>query len=98
MGVLLVLIAVCSLTISVVTRYSSSESAPVYKAGTLHNLCSPEGIRQRLTKAAASWLPPVISAVILTPPASYSRPVSSRPRVQSRIFAAILYNRPPPRS
>ncbi len=95
-GALVILIAVCSLTISVATRYSSSEGTSVRKAATLQKYRSPEARRQHLTKAAASWIPPVIDTVILKPSNSGPRVVSSVPPVAGALFANTLYNRPPP--
>jgi hypothetical protein len=97
-GVLVILIAVCSLTISVATRYSSSEGTSVSKSATLQKYRSPQARRQHLTKAAASWGPPVIDAVILKPANSYPRVVLSVPPVAGALFANALFNRPPPRS
>ncbi len=93
---MVVLVAVCSLTVSVATRYCSPQSVSVSKVASLHKQVSPEGRRQRLTKSAASWLPPVIDAVILKPRSSYRCVVSAVPDVPGALFANTLYNRPPP--
>lgn len=91
-----VLVAVCSLIVSVATRYSSTgdPSSTTVKAFRTHAL--PEAKRQRLAKDAADWMPPVICFSLLQSPPSYPRIAPAGPPLPERLFEESLYNRPPP--
>src|SRR5580658_4578554 len=94
---LVVLLAVCSLTINVTTRYCSTESALASASG-LHKYSSPEASRQRLTKDAATWIPPVVRALVL-PASSFSLQVApASPPLPALLLEISLHNRPPPSS
>ena len=93
----LVLLAVCSLAVSVATRYCSPES-PSYAGKTLHRHSSPEQSRQRLTKSTANWISPVVCSVALQAPSSYPRLAPAGPPIPNLVFEKSLYNRPPPSS
>jgi hypothetical protein len=87
--------AVCSLAVSVTTRYCSPETAP---SSAVKARCgsSPERGRQRLTDDAANWIPPVIVSSPLEEPASYPPVAAEKPAVADPSFASLLYYRPPP--
>ena len=91
-----VLMAVCSLAVSVATRYSSPETAPASTVKASRCYSSQEHGRQRLTKDAANWVPPVIVAWLLQEPASYPQITVETPAVANPSFASVLYYRPPP--
>jgi hypothetical protein len=91
-----VLLAVCALTISVTTRFTSSEISPTSTATTVRKHLSPENIRQRLTRDAATWLPPVVGCVSLQLPAVYPRIAPTALPLRNSFFETSLYNRPPP--
>ena len=93
-----VLAAVCSLTVNVATRYSSSwdVSAPTVK--TVQARTTPEAKRQRLDKDAANWAPPLVCLDVLRFPSSYPRIAPSGPPILSPLLEENLYNRPPPSS
>lgn len=93
---LVVLVAVCSLVVSVATRYSSTgeASSSTVKVGQIH--ASPEAKRQHLAKDAADWIPPAIPFSVLQPPTSYPRIAPSGPPMPGLQFEESLYNRPPP--
>ena len=95
-GAVIVLVAVCSLTVSLATRYysPSDDSSPIIKA--FHSNVAPDAKRQRLTKNAANWMPPLLGVTVLQIPTSYYRIVPPRPPVRSLICDKSLYNRPPP--
>ncbi len=93
-----VLVAVCALTVSVATRYCYSAGSSTYAGNTLHKRTSPEQTRQRLTKNAAKWVPPVVRVVVLQVPSSYPRIAPAGPPIPSLLFEEKLYNRPPPSS
>jgi hypothetical protein len=95
-GAVIVLVAVCSLTVSLATRYYSprDDSSPIVKA--FQSNVAPDAKRQRLTKNAANWMPPIFSFTVFQIPSSYYRIVPPRPPVRSLICDKSLYNRPPP--
>ena len=95
-GAAIVLVAVCSLTVSLATRYysPSDDSSPIVKV--FQSNVAPDAKRQRLTKNAANWMPPILSFTVFQIPSSYYRIVPPRPPVRSLIFDQSLYNRPPP--
>ncbi|HWW13720.1 MAG TPA: hypothetical protein VN310_03575 [Candidatus Dormibacteraeota bacterium] len=93
-----VLVAVCSLTVSVATRYCSPLGTSSLTMKTVQTHTSPDAKRQRLTKNAANWVPPVVCFDILQSPSSYPRIAPAAPPIPSLFFEENLYNRPPPSS
>ncbi len=95
---LVVLVAVCSLTVSVATRYSSplNPSSPAVKTVRTHT--TPDAKRQRLAKNAADWAPPLVCFDALRSPSSYPRIAPAGPPIPSLLLEQSLYNRPPPSS
>jgi hypothetical protein len=94
----IVLLAVCSITVSVATRYCSTESSSAYTVNTLHKHSSRETSRQRLTKEAISWIPRLICSAVLQARPSYPRITPVDHPVLVANFDKSLYNRPPPRA
>ena len=92
----LVLFAVCCLTASVATRYTSypGTSTKIGTAVQKHVLPVPK--RQRLIKDASAWMPPVVSPAVFQAPSSYPRIAPAGPPILSLLFEENLYNRPPP--
>ena len=93
---LVVILAVCSLAVSVATRYTA---APAHAGGattTVEKHVAPEPGRQRLLQNAATWIPPVVCSVFFQVPLSYSRIVPAGPRIPTLLLEENLYNRPPP--
>src|SRR5579863_5769503 len=91
-----VLVAVCSLIVSVATRYSYTWDAQstTVKAVQIHT--SPEAKRQRLAKDGADWMPLVIHFSLLHSPRRSPRIAPSGPPMPGLQFEESLYNRPPP--
>jgi hypothetical protein len=91
----LVLVAVCSLTVSLATRYylPGDSSSPTVKTIQTHQ--SPDAKRQRLTKNAANWMPPALSYTVLPVPSFYIKTATAPPPVRSLVCDESLYNRPP---
>jgi hypothetical protein len=93
----LVFIAVCSLVVSVATRYcfgpSELSTATVKVA---QKQVSPQVKRQHMTKNAADWVPPVISSAMLQAPSYYPRFAPAAPPIPNLLFEEGLHNRPPP--
>jgi hypothetical protein len=94
----IILIVVCALAVSVATRYSSDARASASRSKSLHQHSSPEFGRQRLTKDAAAWVPPVIISTALLTPSFYPRVSPAGPPIDGLQFEKSLYNRPPPSS
>jgi len=95
---LVVLVAVCALTVSVATRYSTPWGSSSSTVNTVQIHTSPEAKRQHLAKDAADWMPPVICFGLLQTPSSYPRIAPAGPPIPSLLFEESLYNRPPPSS
>jgi hypothetical protein len=93
---LIVLMAVCSLTVSVATRYSTPSTGQSPTVKTLRTQVSPEGLRQRLAQDAVTWMPPVVLLSVLEAPSFYPRTAPAGPPVPSLLLEESLYNRPPP--
>lgn len=96
---LVVLVAVCSLAIHVATRYGSVQAAASQASVAVqksNSFSSHEPGRQRLTKDAANWLPPVLAWVNSHQPAREPRTVAVDPAIPNLTFDSSLYYRPPP--
>lgn len=92
----MVLLAVCSLTISVATRYSSPETAPTPASKSVQKQVSEEPGRPRLTTNAATWMPPLVVSTVLYVPAPHRRVTVTSPAIPNPSFVSSLYYRPPP--
>ncbi len=90
--------AVCSLSVSVATRYSSSwdVSSPTVK--TLQAQTTPEWKRQRLAKDAVNWVPPLVCFDVFRSPSSYRQVGPAEPATPNILLEESLFNRPPPTS
>jgi hypothetical protein len=93
-----VLIAVCSLAVSVATRYNSVHADSSTSITKIYKHVAPEPGRQRLLKTAATWMPPLVSRVVLQAPSSYPRIAPAGPPIPGILLEEKLYNRPPPSS
>jgi hypothetical protein len=92
------LAAVCSLTVSVATRYTSAWNVSSPSVKTVQAHTTPEAKRQRLLKDAANWVPPLVRFDVLGSLSSYPRIAPAVPPRPIFLFEASLYNRPPPSS
>jgi len=92
----IVLLAVCSLTVSVATRYSQDPTTLCGAAKTIQKLTCQQPRCQRLLKNAAVWIPPAVSSHIPRAPKSYPRVTPAEPGLSNLVFEESLYNRPPP--
>lgn len=93
---MLVLVAVCSLAISVATRYCAPEYLSPAKTTVTHKHASSEQSRQRLTQSTANWLPPVVQDDTLESPSEYQSVTPVQPVFISPFLGQSLSNRPPP--
>jgi hypothetical protein len=91
-----IVLAVGSLTLNLATRYYSPWDASSITVKSFRTHAAPDAKRQRLTKNAATWMPPVSSFSALQVPGSYLSIASVQPAVRSLICDKSLYNRPPP--
>ncbi len=101
---LLIGVAICSLTLSLATRFSIPVPAQMNALGShvqvvksVDNL-SGEPNRQRLDRDSTRFAAPVVSCTCLEPPVLYLPAVPSEPLRSSDILSLIFYNRPPPAS
>lgn len=93
---LVVMVAVCSLTIRVATRYGASTGSGISSVQAVHKISVHNPGRQRLDNNAASWMPPTFCAAMLdfpTAEACQSPELEVIPRLS---YESNLYNRPPP--
>ena len=92
----IVLLVVCTLTISVATRYSSSQAPAdeTLTAAQPHHSSTP-GL-QRLLNNAATWIPPVAETAVFHDPGHYPHITPSDAPISSVLLERNLYNRPPP--
>jgi hypothetical protein len=91
----IVLVAVCSLTVSLVTRYTAPLGISSRTAKTLRISGAAAAKRQHLAKDAVDWMPPVIRIRLLVP-SSFSSTVAIDAPVLNCFSEQSLYNRPPP--
>jgi len=92
----IVLLAVCTLTISVATRYSRSQGPAdeTLTAVQTHHSSTP-GL-QRLLNNAATWIPPLVETAVFHDPGYYPHIAPSDSPISSVLLERNLYNRPPP--
>ncbi len=90
-----ILLAVCSITISVATRYSVPGKNDS-KVITVRNHVETEPARQRLLNNAASWMPPAVGSAILPLSRSFTRIAWTGPPEAKVFFEHSLFYRPPP--
>lgn len=95
---MVVLTAVCSLTVSVATRYSSSWNVSATAVKTVQANATPETKRQNLDKDAAKWVPPLVGFDALRSPSAYRQTAPAEPPTQNILLEKSLFNRPPPSS
>ena len=91
----IVLVAVCALTVSVATRYGSPVASDA-RVSVVQSQSSWEPGIQRLLNNAATWIPPVITYVLLQDLDHSPYVAPSRLIFRSVLLESDLYNRPPP--
>lgn len=95
----MVVIAVCTLTLSVVTRYSVPGNAASLAGKIVRTAQTPLGAeakRQRLAKGAPLWATLIVFFGGLRPPTFYPKVSPAEPALTIPCFHQCLYNRPPP--
>ncbi len=90
----IIVLAICSLTASLATRYSA-EGSEVQNVAAVKSQ-SPDVHRQRLLSNALQWTAPVASFTLFQPPRSSVFAVSVVVPSTNLSSESWLYNRPPP--
>jgi hypothetical protein len=92
---LLILAAICSLTLSLATRFSVSLQTHAHTAKSFESQSS-EPKRQNLDRQAAGFARPFIESEFFEPIIVFSKVIDPVVLSSSHIFSPGLYNRPPP--
>jgi len=92
----LVLCAVCMLTVRVATRYCYTHGASESRAASVLKHRQPQSGSQRMTKSSLVFAPPAVRSAVLDTPTSYPRVAPAGPPLPGLMFDESLYNRPPP--
>lgn len=95
---LVVIVAVCALTVSLATRFVFFDNPPMLGVTTVHHHVSAPPSRQRLIGTATAWNAPLTRTSLLDSTCSYRRMAPTGPRMLCILFEKSLYNRPPPSS
>jgi len=94
---LLVIAAICSLTVCVATRFSLSLSAPGRMVKSM-DLRSGSSKQQHLDQDDTRFIQPVATAIAVEPVVLYSSVTPPEPPRYRADFVIVLLNRPPPYS
>src|SRR5579863_2259555 len=93
-GAIIVLFAVCTLTVRVATRYCFS-SGLSNSTVTVQKHASPRSAHQqitpRLTKTAPAWMPPIVRSAVFYAPSFYPRVAPAGPPLPGLVFEESLY-------
>jgi hypothetical protein len=97
-GIAVVLLAICSLTVSLATRFTSlsPEVQSEVRKGTTVKSQSLDAQRQRLLSNGLQWTAPASSFTLFQPPRSSVFAVSVVIPSTNLSSESWLYNRPPP--
>ena len=91
----LIVIAICSLTVSLATRFwASSRSHTQIVKSVDHRPLDPK--RQHLNKDASRWVAPSAAFSVIAPASIETRLAPAGPLLPKHVFTDTLYNRPPP--
>lgn len=88
-------VIICSLMLSLATRFCISTTAHVHSVKSIENR-SIEPKRQHLDGDAIRWVAPVADPVFLQPVALCPREITPESLPPTHVFDESLYNRPPP--
>jgi hypothetical protein len=92
---LLILLAVCSLTLSLTTRFSLAVTAPAHGAKSADSR-SGEPKRQHLDQDNIRFACPVETSPCMWPVEVFRQVIPTQPTTSSYDLSESLYNRPPP--
>jgi hypothetical protein len=91
----LIAVVICSLTLSLATRFCNLVSSSVHTAKAVDRQ-SVDPRRQHLNRDASRWFPPVVGATFLERIAVPLQIEPADPLLPTDTFYETLYNRPPP--
>jgi hypothetical protein len=93
----LIVLAICSLTVSVATRFWASSTSQSQTVNSVaHRSVDPK--RQHLNKDACRWVPSSATFSVFAPAEIETRLAPAGPLLPKHVFSDSLYNRPPPSS
>lgn len=92
---LLVMVTICSLTVSLATRFCVPVSSQAHAVKSTDSRCG-EPNRQRLDRDSVRLAEPVARRSWLEPEVHHSDVIPSEPLHSSDILSVVFYNRPPP--
>ena len=90
-----VVILITAMTVGLATRFSTPPTSQLPNSKLIVSR-SPEPQRQHLNSDAIRWLTPVASASLFNLVTLHVRITPAGPLIPDHLFAAALYNRPPP--
>jgi hypothetical protein len=93
----LIVIAICSLTFSLATRFWATSDSPSHTVRTVDRR-SVEPKRQHLNRDAIRWAAPAADFSIIEPAPIEAALALAGPPLPKHVFSDSLYNRPPPSS
>jgi hypothetical protein len=94
---LVIAVAICSLTVSVATRFWSVSNDQSHIVRSIdHRSVEPK--RQHLSKDATRWVTSSADLSVIEPTAIEITPAPNDPLLPKHVFSDNLYNRPPPSS
>lgn len=88
-------VAICSLTVSLATRFYTPFSSSVHSVKAVER-CSAQAARQHLDRDATHWNAPVATFTLLEPVKVLHCVVPTESFLPKHVFNESLYNRPPP--
>lgn len=91
-----VVFTVCSLAISLATRYTSPVAGPSSTVKTAQTHIPVDAKKQRMAKDAGDWVPPVCRVDTLCTPSVYAVTAPLETPAPPLFSRLSLYNRPPP--
>src|SRR5579863_207392 len=93
----LIVIAICSLTFSLATRFWVTHASSSHSVRTVERR-SVEPKRQHLNRDAIRWVAPATDFSIIEPAPIEASLALDGPPLPKHVFSDSLYNRPPPSS
>jgi len=92
---LLAMVAICSLTVTLATRFSVPAFSQVHTVKSIDSRCG-EPKRQRLARDSVRLAEPVANWSWAEPDVRHSDVITSEPLRSSDLLSVVFYNRPPP--
>jgi len=92
---MVIVIAICSLTLTVATRFWAPSTSQSHVAKSIDRR-SVDPKRQHLDRDAVRWVAPRASFSFVSPATIETRVAPAGPLLPKHVFTDSLYNRPPP--